>query len=85
MESILALTGLALTTAFSFCVALLLGWTALAALLHLLPASVPTMRSVTPIRVAAQMAVKPGGNQRARVVVTEARNRSGKMYTVRTA
>jgi hypothetical protein len=84
MESILALTGLALTSAFSFGVALVLGWSALAGLLRLLPASAPAMTKVTPIRHAGRLPAAPRVNQRARVVVTEARNRSGKMYTVRT-
>lgn len=85
MESILTFAGLALTTAFSFSLALLLGWTALAGLLRLLPAGAPVLRNVTPIRAAARTAVKSGENRRARVVVSETKNRSGKMYTVRTA
>ena len=85
MESILALTGLALTSVFSFGAALLLGWMTLAGLLHLLPASAPGLRIVPPVRTSAHAAVLPARNRRARVIVTETKNRSGKMYTVRTA
>ena len=85
MESILALTGLALTSAFSFGVALLLGWMTLAGLLHLLPASTPGLRIVPPVRTSAHVAALPARNRRARVIVTETKNRSRKMYTVRTA
>jgi hypothetical protein len=93
MEDILRIAGLALTSALSFTLALLLGWSALAGLLRLLPASAPAekmlarpaIQNVMHIREAAAVPAASRGGQRVRVVVTNARNRSGKIYAVRTA
>ena len=82
METILEISGLALTTAVSFTVAWLLGWMALAGLVRLLPASTPR---VQPVALAQRVPAASRGCRRARVVVSEARNRSRKMYTVRVA
>lgn len=92
MESFLTLAGLAMTSALSFCLALLFGWSALAGLLRLLPACAPAaritarpaVRNVTPIRESAN-ALTSANPRRVRVVVTDARNRSGKVYAIRTA
>ena len=85
METILEISGLALTTAVSFTVAWLLGWMALAGLVRLLPASTPCVRLVQPVALAQRVPAASRGCRRARVVVSEARNRSRKMYTVRVA
>jgi hypothetical protein len=81
MESLLTVTGLALTTAFSFSVALLFGWATLAGLLRLLPAAAPGLQIVPP----APVMVAAGRIRRPRVVLTQAKSRSRKMYTVRVA
>lgn len=79
MESFLTITGLALTTAFSFSLALLLAWVSLAGLLRLMPATSPGLQLVKPVAVAAQRARRP------RVVLTQAKSRSRAVYTVRVA
>ena len=88
MESFLTLAGLAMISALSFCLALLLGWSALGGLLRLLPAGGPVARTavqnVRPIRGAA-IAHTRANARRVRVVVTDAKNRSGKIYAIRTA
>jgi hypothetical protein len=81
MESILTVTGLALTTAFSFCVALLFGWATLAGLLRLLPAAAPDLQIIKP----ALVTVAAGRSRRPRVVLTQAKSCSRRMYTVRVA
>ena len=81
MESILTITGLALTTTFSFSVALLFGWAALAGLLRLLPATAPGLQVVKP----APLTVAAGRSRRPRVILTQAKSRSRKLYTVRVA
>lgn len=81
MDGILILTGLALTTAFSFSVALLLGWAMLAGLLRLLPASTPRLPFVSP----APLAATATRARRPRVVVTQMDATSRKRYTVRVA
>jgi hypothetical protein len=81
MESILTVTGLALTTAFSFSVALLFGWATLAGLLRLLPAAAPRLKIDTP----APVTVATGRIRRPRVILTQANSRSRKMYTIRVA
>ena len=86
MENILTLAGLALTAAFSFSLALVLGWMALAGLLRLLPCGARQVENAEPARAVATIplaAARPP--RRVRVVVAATRNRSGKVYTVRTA
>lgn len=85
MQTILEISGLALTTAVSFTLAWLLGWMALAGLVRLLPASAPRVEGAPPVALAPRMIAASRGSRRARVVVSEARSRSRKMYTVRVA
>jgi hypothetical protein len=85
MESILTVTGFALTAAASFSLALFLGWLTLAGFLRLLPAGAPVLRLVAPVRTTARIAASSGSRRRARVLISETRSRSGKRYTVRTA
>ncbi len=85
METILEISGLAVTTAVSFTVAWLLGWMALAGLVRLLPASAPRIESATRVALPARVSAASRGSRRPRVVVSEARGRSRKMYTVRVA
>jgi hypothetical protein len=91
MENILTLAGLTATAVFSFSLALLLGWMALAGLLRLLPGNARQVKNAEPARAAATIplaasiplaVIRP---RRVRVVVAATRNRSGKVYTVRTA
>lgn len=81
MESILTVTGLALTTAFSFSVALLFGWATLAGLLRLQPATAPTLQAIK-LHPVPVMAIR---TRRPRVVLVQAKSRSRTMYTVRVA
>src|ERR1700687_1420338 len=53
MENILTLAGLALTAAFSFSLALVLGWMALAGLLRLLPCGARQVENAEPARAVA--------------------------------
>ena len=85
MENILTLAGLALTATFSFSLAVLLGWTTLAGLLRLLPVSATRFENARPERAAAPVALASARPRRIRVVVAAAKNRSGKVYSVRTA
>jgi hypothetical protein len=89
MESFLTFAGLALTSALSFSLALLLGWVTLACLLRLLPACAPVThpagQTVLPIREAAAVPSANRDHRRVRVVVTNARNHSGKVYAIRVA
>lgn len=83
MENILTLAGLALTAAFSFSLAVLLGWATLAGLLRLLPVSATRFENAK--RAAAPVSLASARPRRVRVVVAAAKNRSGKIYSVRTA